>query len=118
MQDRHREPLRALAATAAILAVTLSLALSAGLAYASEDEEEDVPLDTKLFRQFMKDIGAQRDGHFEPCQSTAGRCTDVAHQPAPITPIRTPISARPVRSAAVKDRASDRGQTFVTAYRL
>ena len=62
MQDRHREPLRALAATAAILAVTLSLALSAGLAYAAEDEEEDVPLDTKLFRQFMKDIGAQRDG--------------------------------------------------------
>ena len=62
MQDRHREPLRALAATAAILAVTLSLALSAGLAYAAEDEEEDVPLDTKLFRQLMKDIGAQRDG--------------------------------------------------------
>jgi hypothetical protein len=62
MQDRHREPLRALAATAAILAVTLSLALSAGLAYAADDEEEDVPLDTKLFRQFMKDIGAQRDG--------------------------------------------------------
>jgi len=62
MQDRHREPLRALAATAAILAVTLSLALSAGLAYAAENEEEDVPLDTKLFRQFMKDIGAQRDG--------------------------------------------------------
>jgi hypothetical protein len=62
MQDRHREPLRALAATAAILAVTLALALSAGLAYAAEDEEEDVPLDTKLFRQFMKDIGAQRDG--------------------------------------------------------
>ncbi len=60
MQDRHREPLRALAATAAILAVTL--ALSAGLAYAAEDEEEDLPLDTKLFRQFMKDIGAQRDG--------------------------------------------------------
>ena len=62
MQDRDREPLRALAATAAILALTLSLALSAGLAYAAEDEEEDVPLDTKLFRQFMKDIGAQRDG--------------------------------------------------------
>jgi hypothetical protein len=62
MQERDREPLRALAATAAILAVTLSLALSAGLAYAAEDDEEDVPLDTKLFRQFMKDIGAQRDG--------------------------------------------------------
>ena len=62
MQERDREPLRALAATAAILAVTLSLALSGGLAYAAEDDEEDVPLDTKLFRQFMKDIGAQRDG--------------------------------------------------------
>ncbi len=62
MQDRDRKPLRALAATAATLAVTLSLALSAGLAYAAEDDEEDLPLDTKLFRQFMKDIGAQRDG--------------------------------------------------------
>jgi hypothetical protein len=62
MQDRYRAPLRALAARAAILAVTLSLALSAGLAHAADDDEEDVPLDTKLFRRFMKDIGAQRDG--------------------------------------------------------
>src|SRR5262249_58273075 len=28
----------------------------------AEDDEEDVPLDTKLLRQFMKDLGLQRDG--------------------------------------------------------
>lgn len=50
-------------AAAGTLAVTLALvmALSAGNAFAAEDEE-DVPLDTKLFRQFMKDLGLRRDG--------------------------------------------------------
>jgi hypothetical protein len=54
--------MRMLAALAGAAAVALSLALGGGLAYAAEDEEENVPLDTKLFRQFMKDIGAMRDG--------------------------------------------------------
>jgi hypothetical protein len=43
------------------LALILALASSAGSAFAAEDDE-DVPLDTKLFRQFMKDLGLTRDG--------------------------------------------------------
>lgn len=48
-------------AAAAAVALAVALAWSAGSARA-EDDEEDVPLDTKLFRQFMKDLGLQRDG--------------------------------------------------------
>jgi hypothetical protein len=43
------------------LALALAMASSAGSAFAAEDDE-DVPLDTKLFRQFMKDLGLTRDG--------------------------------------------------------
>ena len=43
------------------LTLALAMALSVGNAFAEEDEEE-VPLDTKLFRQFMKDLGLRRDG--------------------------------------------------------
>jgi hypothetical protein len=46
---------------ASVLAVAFSLAIGAGGAFANEDEEE-VPLDTKLFRQLMKDLGLLRDG--------------------------------------------------------
>src|SRR5712691_3691468 len=62
MPDRYpRKPLRARAAVAGTLA--LALAWSAGSAFAqSAADEEDVPLDTKLFRQFMKDLGLKRDG--------------------------------------------------------
>ncbi|MBV8239869.1 MAG: hypothetical protein JOY75_03650 [Hyphomicrobiales bacterium] len=48
-------------AAAAAVALAVALAWSAGSARA-EDAEEEVPLDTKLFRQFMKDLGLQRDG--------------------------------------------------------
>ncbi len=41
--------------------MTLAMALSAGSAFAAEDDE-DLPLDTKLFRQLMKDLGLRRDG--------------------------------------------------------
>jgi len=43
------------------LALALALTWSVGTAFAAEDEEE-VPLDTKLMRQFLKDLGLQRDG--------------------------------------------------------
>ena len=43
------------------LTMALAMAWSAGSAFAAEDDE-DVPLDTKLFRQFMKDLGLSRDG--------------------------------------------------------
>jgi hypothetical protein len=60
---RNRLPTRqrrGAAALAATLAVTIALGWSAGNAFAEDDE--DVPLDTKIFRQFMKDLGLQRDG--------------------------------------------------------
>jgi hypothetical protein len=47
---------------AAIAAVALATVIALGAAGArAADDEEDVPLDTKLLRQFMKDLGLQRD---------------------------------------------------------
>jgi hypothetical protein len=42
------------------LALALSLTASASAQSAADDE--DVPLDTKIFRQLMKDLGLRRDG--------------------------------------------------------
>jgi hypothetical protein len=48
---------------AAIAAVALATVIALGAAGArAEDDGENVPLDTKLLRQFMKDLGLQRDG--------------------------------------------------------
>ena len=60
---RERQPGR-LRRSAAAAAVTLAIAIawSAGCARAADDDDEDVPLDTKLLRQFMKDLGLRRDG--------------------------------------------------------
>ena len=60
MRSRNPKRLRRAAAAAAV-ALALALAWSAGSARA-EDDEEDVPLDSKLFRQFMKDLGLKREG--------------------------------------------------------
>jgi hypothetical protein len=59
---RHRDrkgQRRAVAAAAVMFAVAMMLGTGGALA---QDDEEDVPLDTKLFRQFMKDLGLRRDG--------------------------------------------------------
>ena len=59
MLDRYpRTPLRVAAAMAGTLALALSLAGSA--AAQSAADEEDVPLDTKIFRTIMKDLGMRR----------------------------------------------------------
>ena len=60
MRSRNPKRLRHAAAAAAV-ALALALAWSAGSARA-EDDDENVPLDTKLFRQFMKDLGLSRSG--------------------------------------------------------
>jgi hypothetical protein len=57
---RSRNPKRLRRAAAAV-ALAVALAWSAGSARA-EDDDENVPLDTKLFRQFMKDLGLSRSG--------------------------------------------------------
>ena len=62
MRSRNPKRLRRAAAAAAV-ALVLALAWSAGSARAEDaNDEEEVPLDTKLWRQFMKDLGLQRDG--------------------------------------------------------
>jgi hypothetical protein len=47
---------------AGVLGVTLAVAFGGQCALAQGTDEEDLPLDTKLFRRFMKDLGLQRDG--------------------------------------------------------
>jgi hypothetical protein len=45
------------AAFGGILAVALAIAAGAGSAFAQSTDDDDVPLDTKLFRNFMKQLG-------------------------------------------------------------
>jgi hypothetical protein len=61
MQDRYS--VRRRRAVAAV-ALALAISASAGAAFAQEATEEDetVPLDTKILRQLMKDWGFRRDG--------------------------------------------------------
>ncbi len=62
MRNRHPKRLRRAAAAAAV-ALVLALAWSAGSARAEDaDDDENVPLDSKIFRQFMKDLGLKREG--------------------------------------------------------
>jgi hypothetical protein len=59
-RDPNRQ--RRIAAGAAV-ALAVALALGTGGAFAQNaQEEEEVPLDTKIFRQLMKDLGMRRDG--------------------------------------------------------
>src|SRR5260370_11320807 len=66
MQDRYLKRRRSIAALAGTLATALALLLSLGwgtgsaFAQNAAEEEEEVPLDTKLLRQFMKDLGLKR----------------------------------------------------------
>jgi len=61
MRERQPGRLRRLSAAAAVT-LAIAVAWSAGCARAADDGDEDVPLDTKLFRQFMKDLGLSRSG--------------------------------------------------------
>ena len=61
MRDRHPKRLRR-AAAAAALALAMALAWGAGSARAEDPDDEDIPLDSRLWRQFMKDLGLRRDG--------------------------------------------------------
>jgi hypothetical protein len=61
MRERTTKRARRAAAIAAV-ALAMAMALGAAGARAEDAEDENVPLDTKLWRQFMKDLGLQRDG--------------------------------------------------------
>jgi hypothetical protein len=59
-RDPNRQ--RRIAAAVAV-AFAVALAMGTGGAFAQNaQEDEEVPLDTKLFRQLMKDLGMRRDG--------------------------------------------------------
>ena len=65
MRNRHPKRLRRAAAAAAVT-LALALAWSASSARAEDaDDDENVPLDSRLFRQFMKDLGLRREGGAE-----------------------------------------------------
>ena len=53
---------RTAAAWAGALTLALAIAWGTGSAFAQSADDEDVPLDTKLFRQWMKDLGLRRAG--------------------------------------------------------
>jgi hypothetical protein len=61
MRERTTKRPRRAAAIAAV-ALAMAMTLGAAGARAEDAEDENVPLDTKLWRQFMKDLGLQRDG--------------------------------------------------------
>ena len=62
MRHQHPKEQRRIAAAAAV-ALALTLAMGTGGAFAQNaQDDEEVPLDTKLFRQWMKDIGLRKDG--------------------------------------------------------
>jgi len=48
------------AAYAGLLAVVLAMSAGMGAAFAQDDDDEDVPLDTKILRRFMKEMGFKR----------------------------------------------------------
>jgi hypothetical protein len=60
MRHQDRKGQRRAAAVAAV-ALAAAMALGTSGAFAADNEEE-IPLDTKLFRQLMKDLGLRRDG--------------------------------------------------------
>jgi hypothetical protein len=51
---------------AAALSVALTLAWGTGAFAQSAEDEEDLPWDTKIMRQLMKDLGLRRDGERGP----------------------------------------------------
>jgi hypothetical protein len=63
MRDRFASSQRACAAAlACCLAVALAMAASSGRVFA-DDNDEDLGWDVKILRQFLKDLGLQRDGN-------------------------------------------------------
>ena len=61
MRDRYSKGPRRACAVAGALVLMLG-AWGGGSALAQNADDEEVPLDTKLLRQFLKDLGLRRDG--------------------------------------------------------
>ena len=92
MRHQDRKGQRRAAAVAAVaLAVAVTLGTSA--AFAADDEEE-VPLDTKLFRQLMKDIGLRKDGEGIDYRERAPLVVPPSRN-LPLPQSEPPVSANP-----------------------
>jgi hypothetical protein len=63
MRNRYATGRRRTAAFGGLLTLALALAAMTGSAFSEDADEEDVPLDTKLFRNFMHELGFRRDGN-------------------------------------------------------
>jgi hypothetical protein len=119
-QDRDsRKPLRTPAVLAGTLAVALALAWSAGCAFAQNaaEDEEDVPLDTKLFRQLMKDLGLKRDGEGIEIRERAPLVVPPSRTLPPPQPEGTAAAANPAWPKD-PDSASRRKQAAAERARL
>ena len=92
MPHRDRKGQRRAAAVAAV-ALAVAMALGTSGAFAADDEEE-VPLDTKLFRQFMKDLGLRRDGESIDFRERAPLVVPPSRN-LPPPQSETPVSANP-----------------------
>ena len=92
MRHRDRKGQRRAAAVAAV-ALAVAMALGPSGAFAADNEEE-IPLDTKLFRQLMKDLGLRRDGEGIDYRERAPLVVPPSrHLPPPQS--EAPVSANP-----------------------
>jgi hypothetical protein len=115
MQHRDRKGQRRAAAMAAV-ALAVAMALGTGGAFAA-DEEEEIPLDTKLLRQFMKDLGLRRDGESIDYRERAPLVVPPSRN-LPTPQSEVPVSANPAwpkdpdvaqrRAAAAKKKEPSR----------
>ena len=62
MRNRYARGRRRTAAFVALLTLGIALLAMTGSAFSEEPDDEDLPLDTKLFRKFMHELGFRREG--------------------------------------------------------
>src|SRR5262245_36316856 len=92
MRHRDRKGQRRAAAVSAV-ALAVAMAVGTSGAFAADDEEE-VALDTKLFRQLMKDVGLRRDGEGSDFRERAPLVVPPSRN-LPPPQSETPVSANP-----------------------
>jgi hypothetical protein len=92
MRHQDRKGQRRAAAVAAV-ALAAAMALGTSGAFAADDEEE-IPLDTKIFRQMMKDLGLRRDSEGIDYRERAPLVVPPSRN-LPPPQSETPVSANP-----------------------
>jgi len=95
MRTRFPTRQRTAAAWAGALSLVLTVSCSTGAFAQSADEDEDVPADTRIIRQLLKDFGLRRDG--EPGIEYRERAPLVVPPSRTLPPPRNPdaVTANP-----------------------